>query len=116
MTDDLRLLLENIRQEARRLQADGMDEDDAWSRAVDAIIRATAEAQDLSPFEARIISELDEASRDIGGKPVQTSILADRLGVSSRFAMYGYLRKLERLGFVHRPMGRKSKAGWRVAA
>jgi DNA-binding transcriptional ArsR family regulator len=114
MSDDI--LLENIRAEIERMVADGVDRAEAEHLAPPAVLSRMAYAQTLDPFEVRILSELEQAERDLGGKPVPTTAIATRVGVASRFTMYSYLRSLEQRGLVHRPFGRKSKAGWRVAA
>ena len=116
MTDDLHHLVENIRNEAHRIAGDGGDLHEAYGEAITTVLMQVAEGQAVDPFEARILSELEQAERDTGGKPVPTTAIAVRVGVASRFTMYAYLRNLERRGLVHRPFGRKSKAGWRVAA
>lgn len=116
MIDNIPQLVEAIQSEAHRLAGDGGDLRAAYTEAITNVLMRLAEGQAVDPFEARILVELEQAARDTGGKPVPTTAIAVRVGVASRFTMYAYLRNLERRGLVHRPFGRKSKAGWRVAA
>lgn len=118
MTDIVILSKTALKEAADLIQADnpGLSVDEAYGRALDHMIAQLCEQDAIDPFEARILAELEQAERDTGGKPVPTTAIAVRLGVASRFTMYSYLRSLERRGLVHRPFGRKSKAGWRVAA
>lgn len=116
MTDDLRLLLENVRQEAARLQADGMTADDAWLAAIVTITRRTAEGFALDAVDEAIIHELRRAEREFGNRPVPTKALAVRCGIDDRFRMLRHLSRLEDIGLVHRPFGKRSRAGWRATA
>jgi len=116
MTDDLRLLLENIRQEAARLQTDGLDADTAWLQAIVAVTRKTAEGFALDKIDEDIIAELRKAEREFGNRPVPTKALAVRCGIDDRFRMLRHLSRLEDIGLVHRPFGKRSRAGWRATA
>jgi hypothetical protein len=113
MSEDLRLLLDNIKAEIERAVSAGIDRAEAERDVPAAVLSRMAYQQTVTPFEARILSETERAERDIG-RPVPTTAIATRCGVASRFTMYGYLRDLERRGLVCRPLGRKS--GWGVAA
>lgn len=118
MTDTVTLSKTALKEQADLILADNpeMSVDEAYGKALARIVAVLCEENALDPFEARILTELEQAERDTGGKPVPTTAIAVRLGVASRFTMYSYLRSLERRGLVCRPRGRKSKAGWRVAA
>ncbi len=116
MTDDLRLLLENIRQEAHRIAGDGGDLGSAYSTAINSVIMQAAEGQVLDAFEEQIIAAIRQAERDFNGQPVPTMALAVRLGIPDRIRMWRYLSDLEQRGLIYRPFGKRSKSGWRVAA
>lgn len=113
---NLKVLLENIRIEATKLQRDGMGIDEAYARALVEVVKVTAEAQDISPFEARVLAAMNEIQRNQGGRPVGTMRVAVEVGVDSRFAMYAHLRDLEKRGLVMKAGGRNSKMGWLLAA
>ena len=113
MTDlNLKTLLENIRIEAARLQRDGLDIDAAYQQAIVVAIKAAAEAHGISPFEARILSEIDRIAGETR-RPVPTHRLCAELGTQYAAAFY-HLRNLERRGLLSRPSGPRS--GWQVAA
>lgn len=116
MTDDLRLLLENVNQESSRFEADGLCERDAWLEALIAVTRKTAKAFALDAIDESIILELRKAEREFGNKPVPTKALAVRCGIDDRFRMLRHLSRLENIGLVHRPFGKRSRAGWRATA
>ncbi len=113
---NLKALLENIRIEATKLQRDGLDIDSAYARALVEVVKVAAEAQDISPFEARILVAINDIQRHQGGLPVGTTRIKVELGIESRFAMYAHLRDLERRGLLMKAGGRNSKMGWMVAA
>jgi DNA-binding transcriptional ArsR family regulator len=111
MALELAVFINRIKEEADRLQGEhGLSIDAAYEQAVAAVFKTAAEAQLISPFEARILAELKIASR--GGRPVSSTALAARLGVGSRRTMAFHLKRLERRGLVYRPGGPKAKGGW----
>lgn len=87
---------------------------EAYGMALANLAMLQAEGNAVSPFEARLLSELQEASDN--GRPVSSTTLAVRLGIDSRFTMHYHLRSLERRGLVYRPAGPRSKSGWAVAS
>lgn len=116
MSEEFRFWHENVRQEAARLEADGMSNDAAWAQAIVNITRKTAESYALDAIDEAIISELRRAEREFGNRPVPTKALAVRCGIDDRFRMLRHLSRLEDIGLVHRPYGRRSRAGWRATA
>ena len=118
MTHILTIDLSVLKAEAERIQRDDPDTplEAAYGFALQSLAMLQAEGHAVSPFEARLLAELDAMYRNQGGRPVSTVALATRLGIDNRFTMLYYLRNLERRGLVHRPLGRQSKSGWGVAA
>ncbi len=113
---NLKALLSEIRIQADKFQHEGLDIDAAYQRALVEVVKTAAEAQDISPFEARILAAMNDIQTRQGGLPVGTMRLQVELGINSRFAMYAHLRDLERRGLVTKAGGRYSKLGWMVAA
>lgn len=118
MIDELHIRLSALKAEADRIQSECPDitPNEAYGAAMANIAMLQAEGYAVSPFEARILSELEALYRNQGGLPVCTTALATRLGIENRFTMLYHLRNLERRGLVTRPMGPRSKSGWGVAA
>lgn len=68
----------------------------------------------MSPFDVMLIRVVDEARRDLCGVTATTRSIQARLplAVPDRSLRY-YLAKLERAGYVERPLGQKS--GWALS-
>ena len=113
---NLTALIARIREEVDPLLADGIEPKQAYALALGAVTQRIVETDRLDPFDARILDELERASKINGGRPVTTTALAVRLGVGNRVAMWRHLSSLERRGLVKRPYGENSKSGWSVAA
>ncbi len=106
----VRELLVEIRREADVIGGD--DRLSAYGLAVNRVIMRTAEALEMTPFEARILDVLDTLSPKDIARPVATKRLATELGIDY-FALHYHMRKLESRGLVRRPQGQRS--GWKVA-
>jgi hypothetical protein len=113
---DLHVLLGRIKDEADRLMAaeSGLDREAAYQKAIASVVMTAAEEQAVTPFEARLLDQLDQAVRTGGGRPVATKRLAVELGGMDIWNIWYHLKRLEERGLVHRPEGPKS--GWAVAA
>lgn len=99
-----------IKEEADRLQDDGVDIDTAYTLAVGIIAKRLAEGLAVTPFEARLLQLIEDITRHNGGSPASTTQIAVELGGKSRFTVYHHLSKLEERGLLCRPQGEKS--GW----
>lgn len=108
---ELQTLIDNIKREADRLQRQGQDIDSAYHDALVEVVKLTAEAQSVSPFEARLLAEIERIATETR-RPVPTLHLCSVTG-ADYFAIYYHLRNLERRGLLHRPSGQRS--GWHVA-
>lgn len=116
----LHTMLHQVKIEAERLLSSdsSLSRQDAYVQALGTVIMISAEEQAVSPFEARIISEMDRITRINGRRVVSVTQLSVELRSNqqpmSRYTLHYHLSKLELRGLVHRPDGPKS--GWAVAA
>ena len=113
---EITAIIARIREEVDPRLEEGIEPDLAYALALGAVAQRIVETDRLDPFDARILDELERASKGNGGRPVSTTALAVRLGVGNRVAMWRHLSSLERRGLIKRPYGENSKSGWSVAA
>lgn len=107
---DFVTFIHRIKAEADRLQAEGLGIDEAYVRAHDAILMATAEGEDVSPFEAQLLNTIEQLSQN--GRPVRTVRLSAALNGADTWKLWYHLAKLRRRGLV----SNQGKSGWLVSA
>ena len=111
MMTELSAILFELRSEIDRLVADGIEQSEAISQAVDTVLSRAAYAETTSPHEARLLDVIERVSADTR-RPVATHRICSEVG-SDYFITYYHLRNLERRGLLCRPSGPRS--GWQVA-
>lgn len=104
-----------VRKTARQFQKDGLHLEDAYCQAVLRCFITTAEGQDVSPFEARLLAQIRRARRMNGGDPVTTTQIAVAMGMADPTVRY-HLRKLKKRGLVYHPAGPRQGWGERISA
>jgi DNA-binding MarR family transcriptional regulator len=107
---DVETILDNLKREAVRLEAEGHSLKEAYGEALVIVFQRLAEEQAVNPFERRILNTLKT------GRPMSATRIAVELGIRSRFSMYRQLRSLEKRGLIYKTGGRHSKQGWQKAA
>ncbi len=113
-TTELNELLGVLKRIADPLIEAGVDPDIAYLRAVGIVARRLAEAQAMTPFEARLVEHIHAITAQQGGRPASVTQIALAVGMENRFTVHFHLRRLEERGLITRPRGPKS--GWVVAA
>ncbi len=109
----LQSILRTIKETADEIldEQPGLSHDEMWARAVGRVTRLLAEEQAVSPFEARILTAVEELQGDNEREGVPTTRLAASLGVQNPWVMWYHCNRLKRRGLLDLPgTGRR---GWR---